>query len=77
MVAAASHARGLVGAMFTDGTRLLEIVGYDGTDPRGGHAFLLADATDSLSLSLRDRRSRRVTQDELDGMERVGFGGGA
>jgi len=69
------EAREMVGVMVTDGVRLWEVVGYDGTDPRGGAAFLVADARDALDLSPRDRASKRVTQDWLDRMEHVGLGG--
>jgi hypothetical protein len=66
--------RELVGAMFTDGERLWEIIGCDGVDAEGGPAFLIADAGHSLAFRPRDRPSRRITQRGLDAMTRVGFG---
>lgn len=64
----------LIGAMFTDGERLWEVVAYDGTDAEGGPAWLIAWATDDPSLRPRDRASRRTTQAALDKMTRVGLG---
>lgn len=66
----------LIGAMYSDGKRLWEVIGYDGTtlQVHGGHAWVIADARDDLRLSPRDRPSRRVTANELDGMKRMGMG---
>lgn len=72
-----SDARALVGAMFSDGTTVWEVTGGDGTDPRGGRAWIVSDVRDDPALRPRDRKSKRVTQNELDRMERVGFGAAA
>jgi hypothetical protein len=64
----------MIGAMFSDGECVWEVTGRDGTDPRGGRAWIVSDVRDDLALRPRDRRSKRVTQDELDRMRRLGFG---
>lgn len=64
----------LIGAMYTDGHRLWEIVAADGTQ-NGQPAWLVADAHDDPLLASRDRQTRRMLQRELDQWTRVGFGG--